>query len=475
MANFILELDLITEKWQADILNKRFNIGCSIYNSLLNKSQRRYNKMIRDRRYIDLYKSLTKNKEADKPIWNQINDIREEYRLTKTGLEANVKEFQYYYKKHIDSATAQKIADRLWLAYEDFFFGNGKEIHYKKRNTFDTLESKSNASGIRYKDNCVIWNKLILKPSIDSNDKYAEEALTHDISFCRIKRKLIRGKYKYYLQLILKGIPPAIHKLGKGTVGLDIGTSTLAYSSKSDVNIIELADKVERMENELTSIQQSMDKSRRVTNPNNYNNDGTVKEGKKKWICSNKYKKLQAEYKEIKRKQAAIRKQQHEELANYILSLGNKVYVEDMNFKELTKRSDEETEVLPNGLYKSKRRFGKSIGNRAPAMLIQIIERKLSYYNIPIYKIDTYKTKASQFNHKTCTYEKKTLNDRWTKVGRSKIQRDMYSAFLIQHSNDTLDSFNIKECNRDYKKFKKLHDIAIKNLKGHTTLSSIGL
>ena len=39
MANFIVEFPLKTEKYQEDILNKRFEIGRKIYNSLVNITQ----------------------------------------------------------------------------------------------------------------------------------------------------------------------------------------------------------------------------------------------------------------------------------------------------------------------------------------------------------------------------------------------------------------------------------------------------
>jgi hypothetical protein len=38
----------------------------------------------------------------------------------------------------------------------------------------------------------------------------------HDeIAYCRLIRKTIRGKEKYYLQLVMKGIPPQKKKLLK--------------------------------------------------------------------------------------------------------------------------------------------------------------------------------------------------------------------------------------------------------------------
>jgi len=46
MSNFIVQFPLKTEIYQEDILNKRFEIGRKIYNSLVTVTQKRYNEMI---------------------------------------------------------------------------------------------------------------------------------------------------------------------------------------------------------------------------------------------------------------------------------------------------------------------------------------------------------------------------------------------------------------------------------------------
>ena len=68
------------------------------------------------------------------------------------------------------------------------------------------------------------------------------------------------------------------------------------------------------------------------------------------------------------------------------------------------------------GKFKNKKRFGKSLSNRAPALLIEIINRKLEYIGKNIIKIDTFKVKASQLNHSTNEYEKKSLSKRWVEI-----------------------------------------------------------
>ena len=100
-----------------------------------------------------------------------------------------------------------------------------------------------------------------------------------------MNQKYIRKKYKYYVQIVWKGKPPvkvdvktgeSKHCIGNGDVGIDIGTSTIAIASQSDVKLLELADKVQNIENQKQKLLRKMDRSRRATNPNNYNEDGSI-------------------------------------------------------------------------------------------------------------------------------------------------------------------------------------------------------
>lgn len=486
MANFVVQFLLKTEKYQEDILDKRFETGRHIYNSLVNVTQKRYKEMIKTKKYRNLLSLLTGNKKLDKDIWKQIEDIRKQYGMSEYSFHADVKLMQKHFKNTIDSSTAQKIATTLWKSYDKFFYGNGKKVYYKRYGELNSLEGKSNKSGIRFKDNHIIWNGLIISVVIDYDNYYEYQAMQSEICYSRIVRKFVRNKYKYYVQIVFKGIPPLKvdtetgepkHTIGKGDVGIDIGTQTVAVSSQSDVKILELADRTQNIENQKQKLLRKMDRSRRATNPNNYNADGTVKkQGNIKviWFKSNHYIKYQKELKEIYRKQAAIRKYQHECLANDIISLGNKVYVEKMNFAGIQKRA-KKSEKNEKGKFKRKKRFGKSLGNKAPSMLLSIIDRKLGYYGEKLIKINTFDAKASQFNHFDRTYTKKPLSQRWNDFKVVKVQRDMYSAFLIMNISEDLKSFDIDKCNERFENFYRLHNLEVKRLTGKKNLSSIAI
>jgi hypothetical protein len=310
--------------------------------------------------------------------------------------------------------------------------------------------------------------------------------MQNDIAYCRIVRKFVRSRYKFYLQIIFKGITPTKinketggikHQLGSGDVGLDIGTRTIAISSYTDVKIFELCNRVQNIENQKRLIQRKMNRSKRTMNPDNFNKDGTIKKRgnkKVKWVKSNHYIKLQNKLKELYRKQTDIRKYQHECLSNEIISLGDNIFVETMNFKGLQRRA-KKTEKNDKGKFKKKKRFGKSLANKAPAMLLTIIDRKLKYYDRVLNKIDTYSVKASQYNHFNGGYKKKKLSQRWNYFGDIKVQRDMYSAFLIMNVDNDLKGINQQKCNKRFENFKKLHDLEVNRLTGNKNLSSIAI
>lgn len=491
MSNFVLQFQLKTEKWQEDILDKRFEIGRKIYNALVNVIQKRYNEMTKTKKYRNLMASLTHNKKHDEPIWREINKIRRDNGFSeKHPFQDDVKFMQKHFKKNIHSQVARKIAVSVWRAYDKLFNGNGKKIHYKRYGEFNSLEGASNETGIMFRNNTVIFGKVGKKyfeiPVKIRNTTYEQQAFLNPIAYCRIVRKFVRNKFKYYLQIVFKGNPPVKidkktgmtkHPVGKGDVGLDIGTSTIAIASQTDVKILELADKVQRLENEKRVILRKMDRSRRAMNPQNYNPDGTIKkQGNQKviWKKSNHYLNYQNQLKEIYRKQADVRKYQHECLANAIISLGDKIYVEKMNFSGLQKRA-KKTEKNTKGKFKRKKRFGKSIANKAPSMLLEIIRRKLGYYGKELVEINTFEARASQFNHVDGTYKKKKLSQRWTTVDGTQVQRDMYSAFLIMNVNSDLKTFDIEKCHARFEDFKMLHDREVMRLSGHKNLSSIAI
>ncbi|MDC3424868.1 transposase [Aquibacillus sp. 3ASR75-11] len=474
---YTIEFPLHIPPWQQDRLEKKFKIARNVYNACLGEALKRHKAVKSDKEYRKLLKE-SKSKERDK----QLSAIRLTYGFSEYGIHSFVKSVQSKFKEHIGSFEAQKLATRAFHAVEKLHFGKSKKVHFKNNTDDISVENKSNKTGLRFVEGNILWGdkptKKNLKPknwlsmpiSPKPKDEYAHLALMDKTKYVRILKREVRGKCRYFVQLIQEGYPPT--KRNRKTsndeskrVGIDIGTSTIAICSEDKVQLQELAPECKTDEKELRSIQRKMDRSKRSTNPNNFNENGTAKTGRLTWAYSKKYEKLRQKRKELYRKMVVQRKMSHEKRANEILSLGSDVRVETMRFQSLQKRSKNTTINKKNGKINRKKRFGKSIANRAPSMLLKIIDRKLGYQGCSLKKIDTYATKASQFNHISGAYSKKQLSERWSDFGDFFIQRDLYSAFLIRNTNETFNSVDVDLCNAQWNNFVELHNLEIVRLK----------
>ena len=464
---FVIEFVLNTTPYQESILDKRFSIARKLYNITLNGIKKRVKEMKKTRRYRDAINNRDENNKLTIEAKDELKRLYKEYRLSKSEFEKDLKKHRKFYQMHIDSQAGQQIADRIWGAFEKVEFGDGEDMHFKRNRDIKTLQGKCNATGITFKNGIVKWNKLLMPVVVETN--YEKDALANnEISYCMVKRRTLKNKIRYYAKMVFKGEPPVKYnkytgevktKLGQGRVGLDIGTSTIAISSNNVVNLKELAPSVGKFAAERRRVQRAMDRSKRATNPNNFNADGTVKTGAKNWNYSKRYKKLQHRLRYLYSKETNVRDYEHHLLKKYILSLGDEFYIETMNFDKLKERKKED-EFTKIGRPKKKKRFGKTIGDRAPAKLMTLLDLTLKLENKELIKINTYEARASQFNHIDLTYKKKKLSQRWNTIDGYKVQRDMYSAFLIQHINDDLSSFNLQECRKDFKNFLRLHELA---------------
>ena len=115
--------------------------------------------------------------------------------------------------------------------------------------------------------------------------------------------------------------------------------------------------------------------------------------------------------------------------------------------------------------YKRKKRFGRSINRRAPARFLLELERKLEAVGGVYAEVDTKEFKASQYNHVTDTYEKIPLSQREKEIGNRKVQRDLYSAFLIRNADLDFKHPDREKCEYEFEDFANLQDQLILKMK----------
>lgn len=513
---FALTLPLHCEPWQRDKLDKLFQCCNNIKNALIKRELNALKQLERRRDWRALhaeiaaiYAGVPKNKlspaqkKALAPLFKQRNKMLKEAGFSKFAFEAKVYQMRKHYGKMIHSDVASKIAYSVWDSFDAYLFKNGKNISFSPINEFTSIEGKSNKTGLRYVDGFFVYGALGLKITVSFSRKdtycYEEQCMQRPIHYCRLMRKWYPEGWRYFIQLVLGGKPPQKirrstgeykESLASGRVGLDIGTQTLAVAGEQDVKMHVLAEDVQSIEDEIQRLNRALDRSRRATNPEMFYEDGRVipidqlpeaciiqrpTYKKRRWGKSKHYRALEAQRRYLYRHQAECRRQMHHELANQLLPLGDRFFIEDMDFKALAKKT-KEAKKNKQGKWQSRKRFGKSIANKAPASFVNILEEKVQRLGGIFERVSTFETKASQFDHIDRTFKKTKLSKRWkTLADGTKVQRDLYAAFLLQSLNETLDDYDAAYIQNHFSNFKMLHDKEIQRLMTVDTPSSVGV
>lgn len=95
---------------------------------------------------------------------------------------------------------------------------------------------------------------------------------------------------------------------------------------------------------------------------------------------------------------------------------------------------------------------------------MRILQRKCSQYGLLYYEVDKWEYRASQYDHKTNTYTKIQLSQRFKVIEWNKVQRDLYSAFLLSCRRNSKKP-NRKKCKELFSHFVEMHDMLIHQMK----------
>ena len=462
-------------------------------NELVGIMRKNYDQLLRTKRYRKLLKLYgdTEDKNKRKALAKQLSEMQISYNITWDYCRKSM--IPIGKKYGIDAVFALTKAEDIWRGMEKCLYGDGGVIHFSKYGDLPCIRAKQINRGIpmSVKDNrlqfriskniCGIQiNDRFQQDEVDAvlsylansemiDDKaaytFAEDAYcidTYRPCYATFVPKLIRGKYRLYLHLTIEGkAKPKYdkhgnprHKYGNGMIGADIGTQTVAYTSDTEVglkNLSERGDSIQASEKKERLLYRAMDRSRKATNPQNYNDDGTIKKGRKTWKYSNHYKRLKAKHSELCRINAVNRQLAINEDANHLRSLGDTFVTEPKNASRLMKRT-KETTVNSKGKINKKKRFGKSIKNRCPSGFQTAVERKFkatggTYIEVP----NDYR--ASQYDHTADDYIKKKLSDRLYKLlDGTEVQRDWYSSFLLYCYDFRTGDIDKDKCNAEFER-----------------------
>lgn len=513
-SHSVLSLRLKTRPFQEHIIEKRFEVARRLYNSLLGIELKKYQALKRTEEYrtiqseidavLDEYSEETQeeiNPGEDTPeirrklrpecrtdprykdaVKKRSIFLRDHGYMGGYSFQKDLAPLKNYYETRIvdgkkknnpkiGSQVLNELAINAWTAMSGHIY-KGLKVNFIRKGELNSLSSTNPNTPMILRDGIFSWHGFSCPVIIDPKDMYAAEMLQKEPAFYRVVRKTENRKNNYYLQIVLKGAPVRKlhtqtgnfkHAISPDAIGVDIGLSCVAVVSDTKVALFLLAPHAQPTGEKKEELQAFLSRSRFENNPHRFHANGTIRRLTRNskdryWVVSKAYHRTRAEIREMDRYNAAVRKDDHGYLANYILSLGSKITMEKINFRSLAKRA-EETETTPSGRIKSKKRGGKSITNRAPAMLVAKLEQKTrDYAGKPIRFVDPKLTKASKYDHTAKKYlEKRPFEGSFTILSNGdRVQTHLYNAFLLTCVD--CDTINQESCQKKYAAFKKLHD-----------------
>lgn len=452
---FVVSIKIKPEIHHKHKLNKDYYKANRLYNNVVRYVKNKIKDIEKTKQYKNIVK-LLKNKNTPekkkKELYKEIREIIKSNNLTQYDLEkyARIGNLKAY-EKSLMSQMVQVLVSELYKSIENYFF-KGTKIRYRKFGHTNTLSSKSADCTILFnkEDNSFRYQKMLFKlKDIRDKDYYLKEALENEVVLCKIARKTIKNEYAYYLQIVLRGLPPQKIVKGVGNLGIDQGTSTIAYYKDDLIGFIELTPNIKKYNKEIVKLQRELSRKMYFNNMENYNDDGTIKKGSK-MHKSNNYIKTLFKLKDVYRRRTAYVEEEHNKLTNFLLSNCDTIIKETLDFKALQKRTKgkavkqnkKSTVKDKNGnkkqiyKFKRKKRYGKSLNNHSPGYLNSQIIKKAEEVGVEIIPVDIKKFRASQYSHDTNTYVKSELSDRFKIIDGEKVQRDLYSSFLMYNYKD---------------------------------------
>ena len=454
--SFVCEFEVSATSKDLRVLRSRKEAGRQIYHAIEGEALRRLARMRHDPGF-EQAKAMPKGTEKKAAF----EALRKRHGFTEASLHQHPSLAKdCWLRGHLDVHTQQKVATRAFRAVERWSFGGSGKPRFKRYGEMESLEGKSNAAGIRFRDGRVLWagahGNLDLPLIVKAGDEVQAHALqvagttftrtTKDgrtvqgtgVKYCRLLTRTIRGHERAFVQLVLRGVPlqkPKNH-VHDGLVGLDLGPSRVAVVGEGFVKTIPFCPDLDRTEAARRRYLRKLDRQRRANNPGNYRPNGTVKprSQRKPWQASARQKFTQGVLAELLRGMAAHRKSLQGKLVNDLLALaGNQVITEQVNVRSWAKL------------------WGRSVGHKAPGLFQSSYGRKAEASGGSMEMVSTKATYLSS----RCLCGKRTkklLSERKHTCGCEFIpegmhtDRDEFSAFLALHcQGGTLDEGYARE------------------------------
>ncbi len=138
-------------------------------------------------------------------------------------------------------------------------------------------------------------------------------------------------------------------------VEVDMGIRYLAVTSDGDR--YENPKALPKAQAKLARFQQLLDRQRRANNPDNYNEDGTIKAGPKTWVVSNRMKKTEFKIARLHARIKNVRQDAAHKMTTKIATSYGTVVIEDLDLSQMLNNNPTAKWLADAALYEKRRQL----------------------------------------------------------------------------------------------------------------------
>lgn len=371
MASHVVELPILTEPWEEAAIDKRMEAAKECYNAVLSEYLRR----------VDLAQDSLAMQDARKDGTGvDPSDVYADhgvrFRQSDPGdLRREVIETGCWIHDHLAANTLDSIAKRALRSIEDWLYGPRGRPSFKtasRRNPLDSIASSNgfdleqrggNEWTLRWGTSRGGLDALHLDLEVDDRAEHSLSDLA-DFPEIQVKRKRIRGDWRYFCDVTCNGPPPytAQPDPKDAPIGVVVRPVHVTVVAPEDVVRVELADALQDQWDEIKRLDRKISRQKRANNPEKIAADGSwlpYEAWESKWRRSERQERTQTRRQERYRRYEQHRKRCHEKLANRLLSKGTTIMVVDRPYKMLQQLGR-----------------GEEIRDCAPGQFVEILEYK---------------------------------------------------------------------------------------------------
>jgi putative transposase len=235
--SFVCEVPLRVGPAEERVLQARLEAARALYNACLGEARKRW-RLVQQSRAYQQARTLPRHTPERTDAFRA---ARAAYRFTDAALQAYAKDCRHrsvWIEEQLDAPVSQKLATRAYRAVLRVALGQAQRVRFKGKGQLDTVEGKSNETGLVWRTDQVVWRGLTLLAYLPHHRAQRDPVLAHGfasrVKYVRLVRRRIGEQTRFWVQLICEGRPyqKPEHPLGQGTVGLDLGPSTIAVVSE---------------------------------------------------------------------------------------------------------------------------------------------------------------------------------------------------------------------------------------------------